>query len=56
MSYGILKFALNNTAVYNIVAFTNFTSTNQAQNVFVDSNGTIYTAETYVRTILTTRE
>lgn len=47
-SYRILKFPLNNTSVFSVVGVTSGSSTYQSQNIYVDSNGTVYSAESWV--------
>ena len=43
-----MKFPLSNPTTYSVVAMTSTSSTYQAQNIYVDSNGTIYSAESWV--------
>jgi hypothetical protein len=49
--YRILKYALNNPSVFNVAALTSGSSTYQAQSIYVDNNGTIYAAESWVSSL-----
>jgi len=50
-SYRVLKYALNNPSTFNVVAVTSVSSSYLPNNLYVDGNGTIYTAESWVRTL-----
>jgi len=50
-SYRVLKYALNNPSTFTVVAVTSVSSTYLPTNLYVDSSGTIYTAEYWVRAV-----
>lgn len=45
----VVKFSLSNPSTYNVVTVTNLSSNYQPTHLFLDANGTIYTAEQMVR-------
>ena len=50
-SYRILKYSSNNPSVFTEAAITSYSSTYQPMALSLDSNGSIYTAESWVRTV-----
>lgn len=52
--YRVLKYALSNPSVFSVVAITSTTATYQPAALSIDTNGSIYTAESWVRRLFLT--
>lgn len=49
-SYRVLKYTISNPSVFTEAAITSYSSTYQPTALSLDNNGSIYTAEAWVRT------